>query len=117
MPNPAVPRARILGMGHFYLPETVRTNLDLEKMVDTSDAWIAERTGIRARHIAPSGVVTSDMATAAGRQALEMAGLRADQLDMIMVATVTPDMASMPATPAAFVQQKLGALGSAPPST
>ena len=94
-------------MGH-YLPETVRTNVDLEKMVDTSDAWITERTGIRARHIAPSGVVTSDMATAAGRQALEMAGLRADQLDMIMVATVTPDM-PMPAT-AAFVQQKLGAL-------
>ncbi|MGH7440003.1 MAG: beta-ketoacyl-ACP synthase III [Polyangiaceae bacterium] len=107
MPNPVVPRARILGMGH-YLPETVRTNLDLEKMVDTSDAWITERTGIRARHIAPTGVVTSDMATAAGRQALEMAGLRADQLDMIMVATVTPDM-PMPAT-AVFVQQKLGAL-------
>lgn len=94
-------------MGHC-LPETVRTNLDLEKIVDTSDAWITERTGIRARHIAPSGVVTSDMATAAGRQALEMAGLRADQLDMIMVATVTPDM-PMPAT-AVFVQQKLGAL-------
>ncbi len=94
-------------MGH-YLPEPVRTNVDLEKMVDTSDAWITERTGIRARHIAPSGIVTSDMAAAAGRAALEKAGIRPDELDMIMVATVTPDM-PMPAT-AAFVQQKLGAL-------
>jgi 3-oxoacyl-[acyl-carrier-protein] synthase-3 len=94
-------------MGH-YLPEPVRTNIDLEKMVDTSDAWITERTGIRARHVAPNGVVTSDMAAAAGRRALEQAGLEAGQLDMIMVATVTPDM-PMPAT-AVFVQQKLGAL-------
>jgi 3-oxoacyl-[acyl-carrier-protein] synthase-3 len=94
-------------MGH-YLPEPVRTNLDLEKMVDTSDAWIAERTGIRARHIAPSGIVTSDMAAAAAMSALQQAGLEASQLDMIMVATVTPDM-PMPAT-AVFVQQKLGAL-------
>jgi 3-oxoacyl-[acyl-carrier-protein] synthase-3 len=77
-------------------------------MVDTSDAWITERTGIRARHVAPNGVVTSDMAAAAGRRALEQAGLEASQLDMIMVATVTPDM-PMPAT-AVFVQQKLGAL-------
>ncbi len=107
MPTPVGPRARILGLGH-HLPETVRTNLDLEKMVDTSDAWINERTGIRARHIAPSGVVTSDMAAAAGKRALEQAGLEASQLDMIMVATVTPDM-PMPAT-AVFVQQKLGAL-------
>jgi 3-oxoacyl-[acyl-carrier-protein] synthase-3 len=94
-------------MGH-YLPELVRTNADLERMVDTSDAWITERTGIRARHVAPNGVVTSDMAAAAGRRALEQAGLEASQLDMIMVATVTPDM-PMPAT-AVFVQQKLGAL-------
>ncbi len=107
MPNPAVPRARILGLGH-YLPEPVRTNLDLERMVDTSDAWINERTGIRARHIAPDGVVTSDMAAAAAQSALERAGLQASQLDMIMIATVTPDM-PMPAT-AAFVQQKIGAL-------
>jgi 3-oxoacyl-[acyl-carrier-protein] synthase III len=94
-------------MGHF-LPEAVRTNFDLERMVDTSDAWIAERTGIRARHIASEGTVTSDMATAAAKRALEQAGLEAQALDMIMVATVTPDM-PMPAT-AAFVQQKLGAL-------
>jgi 3-oxoacyl-[acyl-carrier-protein] synthase-3 len=76
-------------------------------MVDTSDAWITERTGIRERHIAPEGEVTSDMAAAAAQAALANAGLQARQLDMIIVATVTPDM-PMPAT-AAFVQQKLGA--------
>jgi 3-oxoacyl-[acyl-carrier-protein] synthase-3 len=85
----------------------VRTNFDLEKMVETSDAWIQERTGIRERRIAPDGVATSDMATAAARSALEMAGLEATDLDMIIVATVTPDM-QMPAT-AVFVQDKLGA--------
>ncbi|MGA9854750.1 MAG: beta-ketoacyl-ACP synthase III, partial [Gammaproteobacteria bacterium] len=75
--------------------------------VETSDAWITERTGIKERHIAPDGVVTSDMATAAARNALDMAGLPATALDMIIVGTVTPDM-PMPAT-AVFVQQKLGA--------
>jgi 3-oxoacyl-[acyl-carrier-protein] synthase III len=103
---PPLPRSRILGTGH-YLPAVVRTNLDLERMVETSDAWITERTGIRERRIAPDGVVTSDMAAAAGKAALEMAGLTARDLDMIIVATVTPDM-PMPAT-AVFVQQKLGA--------
>jgi 3-oxoacyl-[acyl-carrier-protein] synthase-3 len=101
-----LPRSRILGTGH-YLPPQVRTNFDLEKMVETSDAWIVERTGIKQRHIAPEGVVTSDMATAAAKNALEMAGLRATDLDMIIVGTITPDM-PMPAT-AVFVQQKLGA--------
>jgi 3-oxoacyl-[acyl-carrier-protein] synthase III len=101
-----VPRSRILGTGH-YLPPGVRTNLDLEKMVETSDAWITERTGIKSRHIAPEGVNTSDMAAAAAKNALEMAGLRAQDLEMIIVGTVTPDM-PMPAT-AVFVQQKLGA--------
>ena len=100
------PRTRILGTGH-YLPSDVRTNVDIEKMVDTSDAWITERTGIKERRIAPEGVVTSDMAAAAGKAALEAAGLAATDLDMIIVGTVTPDM-PMPAT-AAFVQQKLGA--------
>jgi 3-oxoacyl-[acyl-carrier-protein] synthase-3 len=104
MPSP-IPRSRILGTGH-YLPPGVRTNLDLEKMVETSDAWITERTGIKSRHIAPDGVFTSDMATAAAKGALEMAGLQASDLDMIIVGTVTPDM-PMPAT-AVFVQQKLG---------
>jgi 3-oxoacyl-[acyl-carrier-protein] synthase-3 len=100
------PASRILGTGH-YLPSIIRTNADLEKMVDTNDQWIIDRTGIRERHIAPEGVVTSDMAAAAARQALEAAELKATDLDLIIVATVTPDM-PMPAT-AVFVQQKLGA--------
>jgi 3-oxoacyl-[acyl-carrier-protein] synthase-3 len=102
----ATPRSRILGTGS-YLPPDVRTNLDIEKMVETSDAWITERTGIKERRVAADGIVTSDMATAAAKAALEMAGLKATDLDMIIVGTVTPDM-PMPAT-AVFVQQKLGA--------
>src|SRR5947199_8950122 len=105
MAHPAAPRSRILGTGH-YLPPIVRTNADIEKMVDTSDSWITERTGIRERRIAPDEMATSDMATAAAKAALEMAGLKASDLDMIIVGTVTPDM-PMPAT-AVFVQQKLG---------
>ena len=101
-----LPRSRILGTGH-YLPPLVRTNFDLEKMVDTTDAWITGRTGIKERRVAPEGVVTSDMAAAAARNALEMANLKPSDLDMIIVGTVTPDM-PMPAT-AVFVQQKLGA--------
>ncbi len=100
------PRSRILGTGH-YLPPNVRTNADLEKLVDTSDAWIVERTGIRERRIAPEGIVTSDMAANAAKEALAAAGLTAAQLDMIIVGTVTPDM-PMPAT-AVYVQQKIGA--------
>jgi len=103
----AAPRSRILGTGH-YLPDVVRTNFDLEKMVETSDAWITERTGIKERRIAPEGVVTSDMATVAAQRALEAAGILAEDLDMIICATVTGDM-PMPAT-AVYVQQKLGAL-------
>ncbi len=106
MPIPASPASRILGTGH-YLPPIVRTNLDLEKMVETSDAWIVERTGIRERRIAPAGVVTSDMAAEAAKRALEAAELQPKDLDLIIVGTVTPDM-PMPAT-AVFVQQKLGA--------
>jgi 3-oxoacyl-[acyl-carrier-protein] synthase-3 len=100
------PRSRILGTGH-YLPPVVRTNFDLERMVETSDAWITERTGIKERRIAPEGIMTSDMATAAAKGALDAAGLGASDLDMIIVGTVTPDV-PMPAT-AVFVQQKLGA--------
>jgi len=100
------PAARILGTGH-YLSPIVRTNADLERMVDTSDAWIVERTGIRERRIAPAEFATSDMATIAALQALESAELSAKDLDMILIATVTPDT-PMPAT-AAFVQQKIGA--------
>ena len=100
------PRSRIVGTGHF-LPDDVRTNDDLARMVETSDAWITERTGIKERRIAGPGTVTSDMAAAAGRAALEMAGVPASKLSMIIVGTVTPDV-PMPAT-AVFVQQKLGA--------
>ncbi len=101
-----VPRSRILGTGS-YLPDVVRPNTELEKLVDTNDAWIRERTGIRERRIAPEGVVTSDMAAEAARRALATAELTAADLDLIICATVTPDM-PMPAT-AVFVQQKIGA--------
>lgn len=101
-----VPASRILGTGH-YLPNQVRTNADLEKMVDTTDAWILERTGIRERRIAEPNVFTSDMAAEAAKRALEAAGVAASELDLIIVGTVTPDM-PMPAT-AVFVQKKIGA--------
>jgi 3-oxoacyl-[acyl-carrier-protein] synthase-3 len=98
-------RSRILGTGH-YLPAKVVTNFDLEKVVDTSDEWIATRTGIRQRHVAAPDEASSDMATKAAAHALEAAGLRATDLDMIIVATVSPDM-QLPAT-AMFVQRNLG---------
>ena len=99
-------RCRIVGVGSS-LPERVVTNADLERRVDTTDRWIRERTGIRARHIAVDGQVTSDLAAEAARQACRRAGVAPSDLDAILVATVTPDM-PMPAT-AAFVQQKIGA--------
>jgi 3-oxoacyl-[acyl-carrier-protein] synthase-3 len=105
MPTP-IPHSRIVGTGH-YLPERVVSNRDLETSVDTSDAWITERTGIKARRIARDGELTSDMAAAAARSALEMAGIPASKLSMIIVGTVTPDT-PMPAC-AVFVQQKIGA--------
>ncbi|HET9959414.1 MAG TPA: beta-ketoacyl-ACP synthase III [Polyangiaceae bacterium] len=98
-------RSRIVGTG-AYAPARVLTNFDLEKMVDTSDAWIRERSGIRERRIASEGEASSDMAMAAARSALEMAALSANDLDMIIVGTVTGDM-PMPAC-AAFLQRKLG---------
>jgi 3-oxoacyl-[acyl-carrier-protein] synthase-3 len=106
MTTPVAPRSRILGTGH-YTPERVVSNHDLEKVVDTSDKWIAERTGIRRRHVAGDNEVTSDMATAAGRRALEAAGLNVADLDMIIVGTISGDT-PMPAC-AVHVQQKLGA--------
>jgi 3-oxoacyl-[acyl-carrier-protein] synthase-3 len=96
----------IAGTGS-YLPEKVLTNADLQRMVETSEEWIVERTGIRERRIAAPGQATSDLATAAARQALDNAGIEAADLDLIIVATVTPDMA-FPAT-ACFVQKALGA--------
>lgn len=98
--------AGILGLGS-YMPENVLTNFDLEKMVDTSDEWIRTRTGIRERRIADANDATSDMATRAALKALEDAKVSADDIDMIIVATITPDMI-FPAT-ACIVQDNIGA--------
>jgi len=100
-------RARVIGTG-AYLPAKVLSNDDLARIVDTSDAWIVERTGIRERHIAAEGELTSALATAAAKAALERAGLGPASLDLIVVATSTPDH-TFPAC-AAAVQRKLGAL-------
>lgn len=99
-------RSRIVGTGS-YVSEKVLTNDDLEKIVDTSDEWIVERTGIRERRVAPEGVNTSDMAAHALKRALEMACFGPNDLDMIICGTVTPDRL-LPAN-AAYVQQKIGA--------
>lgn len=90
-----------------YLPEKILTNADLAKMVDTSDEWITTRTGIHERHIAAAGQATSDMAAQAALRALQQAGLTAPELDLIIVATITPDM-FFPST-ACFVQKAIGA--------
>ena len=82
--------ARIIGTGG-YLPEKILTNLELEKMVDTSDQWIVERTGIRERHIAADGEASCDMGEIAARRALDMAGISTKDIDLIVVATTTPD--------------------------
>ena len=108
---PRTPRSRIAGTGK-YVPAQVRSNADLERMVDTSDAWIVERTGIRERRVAAEGELTSDMAAAASRSALEAAGIAATELDLIIVCTVTPDM-PLPST-AMFVQRKIGARADCP---
>ena len=84
-------RAGITGIG-FYVPEKVLTNADLEKMVETSDDWIRTRTGISERHIAEKGTGTSDLAAGAAQAALKNAGITADQIDLIIAATSTPDM-------------------------
>lgn len=99
-------RARMTGTG-AYLPANVVSNDDLARTVDTSDEWIVERTGIRQRHIAAEGELTSDLAAAAAKDALKEADLDAATLDMIVVATTTPDH-TFPAC-AAAVQRKLGA--------
>ncbi|MEM9479154.1 MAG: beta-ketoacyl-ACP synthase III [Verrucomicrobiota bacterium] len=96
----------ILGTGS-YLPEKVLTNADLEEMVDTSDEWISSRTGIRERRIAAEDEATSDLATKAAANAMEQAGITADDVELIVVATTTPDT-FFPAT-ACHVQKKLGA--------
>lgn len=99
-------RTRIIGTG-AYAPEKIVTNQDLEKLVETSDAWITERTGIKERRMAADGELTSDMALKAAVRALEMANTRPEELDLIVVGTISPDM-PMPSC-AAFLQAKLGA--------
>jgi 3-oxoacyl-[acyl-carrier-protein] synthase-3 len=101
---------QIKGMGHA-LPARVLSNSDLEKMVATSHDWIVERTGIFERRIAAPEMVTSDLCFSAASMALQNAGLKAEQLDLIIVATVTPDM-PFPST-ACIIQEKLGAWNAA----
>jgi 3-oxoacyl-[acyl-carrier-protein] synthase-3 len=98
-------RAVVAGVGS-YLPAQVRTNADIAQMVETNDAWIVERTGIEQRHIAASDEMTSDLAAAACKQALERAGISASDVDLLLVATATPDE-TFPST-AAYAQKKIG---------
>ena len=100
-------RARITGTGS-YVPEKVLTNLDIEKFLDTNDEWIRTRTGICERHVAADGEYTSDLATNAALRALEMAGVDAKEIDLVVVGTITGDY-PWPAT-ACVVQRNLGAL-------
>lgn len=100
--------SRIVGTGS-YLPQNTVTNADLAAKMDTSDEWIRQRTGIRERHIAAENENASDLALKASQRALEMAGISAEQLDLIIVATSTPDMV-FPST-ACLLQAKLGAKG------
>jgi len=99
-------QVKILGTGS-YIPEKVLSNKDLEKMVDTSDEWITTRTGIKKRHIAKAQEAASDLAYYASQEALKSSGLKPKELDMIIVATITPDMI-FPAT-ACVLQNRLGA--------
>ena len=96
----------ITGIGS-YLPEKILTNAELEKMVQTTDEWITTRTGIKERRVAAKDQFTSDMAAEAAKRAMKMAGVSAEQIELIIVATITPDM-PFPAT-ACLVQQKISA--------
>ena len=102
--------SRIAGTG-TYLPERVLTNADLERLVDTTDAWIQERTGIRERHMAADGETTGDLAFRAAQAALEAAGVAASEVDLLVLGTTTPDVI-FPST-ACLVQHRLGANGCA----
>jgi 3-oxoacyl-[acyl-carrier-protein] synthase III len=102
----SVRRAAITALG-THVPERVMTNADLEKIVDTSDEWIRTRTGIETRHVVEPGTPTSAIASLAAQDALRRRGMSAEELDLIVVATVTPDMI-FPAT-ACLVQERLGA--------
>ncbi len=99
-------RSRIIGTG-AYAPSKVLTNFDLEKMVSTSDEWIIERTGIKERRIASEDEATSDLSIKAAKNAIEMAGIKPEAIDIIIVGTVTPDML-FPST-ASIIQNKIGA--------
>jgi len=101
-------RAKISALG-TYVPPRILTNSDLEKMVETSDQWIVERTGIRERHLVEKGQATSDMAVEAAKSCLAERGIGPEEVEAIIIATVTPDM-MFPAT-ACLVQNKLGAKG------
>ncbi|HSW64741.1 MAG TPA: beta-ketoacyl-ACP synthase III [Dissulfurispiraceae bacterium] len=103
-------RAKITGTGS-YAPDKLLTNKDLERIVETSEEWILERTGIRQRHIAAKDQTTSDLAVEAARQALKAAGVKARDIDLIIVGTCTPDM-FLPST-ACMVQLKLNAKNAA----
>lgn len=112
-PQPRSPRLHkpkrtvsIIGTGS-YVPERVLTNAELEKLVDTSDTWIRTRTGIRERRIAAENEFTSDMGAKAAERAIEQAGIDPNEIELILVATATPDM-FFPAT-ACFIQKKIGA--------
>lgn len=100
----------IVGVGS-YVPQRIMTNAELEKTVETSDEWITTRTGIKERRIAAADEFTSDLAVNAAKRAMEMAGIEADQIDLIIVATITPDM-PFPST-SCLVQEKIGASRSA----
>lgn len=102
--------AGIIGMGHAY-PEGILTNADLEKIVETSDEWITTRTGIKQRHKARDDEYTSQFGTAASKQAIERAGLKPEDIDIIVCATTTPDQI-MPST-GALIQAQLGAVNAA----
>lgn len=104
--NPHLETITVVGTGS-YVPDRVLTNDDLAKMVDTSDEWITSRTGIKERRIASDSQATSDLATEAARRAMEQAGVSATEIDLIIVATISPDR-FFPAT-ACYVQKNLGA--------
>ncbi len=105
-PKPSICNCSIIGTGS-YVPEKILTNDDLSKIVDTTDEWITTRTGIRERRIAAEGQATSDMASEAARRAMAAAGVKPEEIDLIIVATVTPDM-FFPST-ACLVQKKIEA--------
>jgi 3-oxoacyl-[acyl-carrier-protein] synthase-3 len=102
--------ARILGIGS-HVPERTLSNADIERLVDTSDEWIVQRTGIRTRHILDDAELPSDMSVVAGRRAIEAAGLAPDDIDLLLISTTFPDMICPGSAP--FIAEGLG-LGNAP---